>query len=394
MAACLFGAILAPIVILPVLLAVFAWPQAFAGALASAALPIAAAGVLAATGSRIWTGLLVLGAATAALGGFAALSGGLASPVLPLLALIPLEAALLSRRGYGLGAGVLAASIAVAANAALGQTVALDAAVHTGGLAAAISLLLYALVRGGAAMLHDADATIAAAEAARIEMAARPRAGAPLTEDTEGPDPADMLDRLPGLVTRHMPAATWSAWRAATRRIASSGSVTLPVVGMSTVSMLRTGSPFSMRSTPSAVANGVATSSFASNGTILPRNSCTPRSLCRQRSTQRASSRAPWRKPRDISDLVAEQVQANAVAEEAETANASKTRFLAAVSHELRTPLNAIIGFSDILAREYFGAFSDERQREYVGLIHQSGEHLLGAGQYHARHVENRIRPL
>ena len=43
----------------------------------------------------------------------------------------------------------------------------------------------------------------------------------------------------------------------------------------------------------------------------------------------------------------------------------------------MRTPLNAIIGFSDILAREYFGTFSDERQREYVGLIHQSGHHLL-----------------
>lgn len=61
----------------------------------------------------------------------------------------------------------------------------------------------------------------------------------------------------------------------------------------------------------------------------------------------------------------------------AESANAAKTRFLAAVSHELRTPLNAIIGFSDVLAHEYFGTFTDERQREYVGLIRQSGGHLL-----------------
>ncbi|MDX3928844.1 MAG: ATP-binding protein [Shinella sp.] len=62
---------------------------------------------------------------------------------------------------------------------------------------------------------------------------------------------------------------------------------------------------------------------------------------------------------------------------EAESANDAKTRFLAAVSHELRTPLNAILGFSDILSGEYFGRLENDRQREYVALIHQSGTHLL-----------------
>ena len=64
-------------------------------------------------------------------------------------------------------------------------------------------------------------------------------------------------------------------------------------------------------------------------------------------------------------------------AAEAEDANHAKTRFLAAVSHELRTPLNAILGFSDILAGEYFGALANDRQREYVSLIRSSGHHLL-----------------
>ena len=64
-------------------------------------------------------------------------------------------------------------------------------------------------------------------------------------------------------------------------------------------------------------------------------------------------------------------------AAEAEQANDAKSRFLAAVSHELRTPLNAVLGFSDILAGEYFGRLENDRQREYVGLIRQSGAHLL-----------------
>jgi two-component system, cell cycle sensor histidine kinase DivJ len=52
-------------------------------------------------------------------------------------------------------------------------------------------------------------------------------------------------------------------------------------------------------------------------------------------------------------------------------------RYLAGVSHELRTPLNAILGFSDILRQDMFGELANERQREYVELIHQSGAHLL-----------------
>ena len=47
------------------------------------------------------------------------------------------------------------------------------------------------------------------------------------------------------------------------------------------------------------------------------------------------------------------------------------------MSHELRTPLNAIIGFSDMLEHEMFGPFADPRQKEYVGLIRESGNHLL-----------------
>jgi len=80
---------------------------------------------------------------------------------------------------------------------------------------------------------------------------------------------------------------------------------------------------------------------------------------------------------RDISLEQSLKAEAARKATEAESANDAKTRFLAAVSHELRTPLNAILGFSDILTGEYFGKLENDRQREYVRLIRQSGAHLL-----------------
>lgn len=53
-----------------------------------------------------------------------------------------------------------------------------------------------------------------------------------------------------------------------------------------------------------------------------------------------------------------------------------KDEFLANMSHELRTPLTAILGMSDVLMEEFCGPLN-ERQRQYVAVIQQSGMHLL-----------------
>ncbi|WP_170848364.1 PAS domain-containing sensor histidine kinase [Devosia sp. YR412] len=60
----------------------------------------------------------------------------------------------------------------------------------------------------------------------------------------------------------------------------------------------------------------------------------------------------------------------------AEEASAAKSRFLATIGHELRTPLNAVVGFSEMMTSGIGGELSDTH-REYAGLIHQSGKHLI-----------------
>ncbi len=59
----------------------------------------------------------------------------------------------------------------------------------------------------------------------------------------------------------------------------------------------------------------------------------------------------------------------------AQTANQSKTEFLALLSHELRTPLTSILGLSATLLRLPLLNLTD-RQQNYLQIIHNSGEHL------------------
>jgi CheY-like chemotaxis protein/nitrogen-specific signal transduction histidine kinase len=60
----------------------------------------------------------------------------------------------------------------------------------------------------------------------------------------------------------------------------------------------------------------------------------------------------------------------------AESANRTKSEFLATMSHELRTPLNSVIGFSDLLLDGSFGELNEKQNKFMVNISH-SGKHLL-----------------
>lgn len=78
----------------------------------------------------------------------------------------------------------------------------------------------------------------------------------------------------------------------------------------------------------------------------------------------------------DVTKLLQYEAELKQAKESAESANRAKSNFLAGMSHELRTPLNAIIGFSEVLQEQYFGPLND-KQKEYVSDILESGKHLL-----------------
>ncbi len=87
-----------------------------------------------------------------------------------------------------------------------------------------------------------------------------------------------------------------------------------------------------------------------------------------------------WRVQQRVCELLTLRFENEAIAHEREQALAevrlhseAKSRFLATVSHEMRTPLHGMLGLARLLQQDH----PSPEQRQRLGLIERSGEHLL-----------------
>ena len=78
----------------------------------------------------------------------------------------------------------------------------------------------------------------------------------------------------------------------------------------------------------------------------------------------------------DVTDRLRVEQALRERAEALEAADRLKSEFISTVSYELRTPLNTIIGFTELLAKQYFGTLN-ARQSEYCADILTASERLL-----------------
>lgn len=76
---------------------------------------------------------------------------------------------------------------------------------------------------------------------------------------------------------------------------------------------------------------------------------------------------------RSEDNLRAAKLEAERLAQEADSANRAKSEFLANMSHEIRTPMNAVIGYSDLLG----DSVTDPKHRHYLDAIRAGSRSLL-----------------
>jgi cell cycle sensor histidine kinase DivJ len=296
---------------------------------------------------------------SALIGYLVAFTGGLTSPLIAWLALVPAEAALAGGRPAVARATAAAALalVVVAGLAATGLLPATRLPEHPWPVYAAS--ILAAIVQAGfvAAAAQDRQR---AAERAAAEGAAMYRFLADNAMDLitrHGPDgrirfasPAarSLLGMEPEALVGQAPASLVHPDDLRVIQAAFMEASYFARAATAEVRLKRANSGFvwaEMRCRPAAPANGTAADIVAVTRDI----------------TERKNHEQALIEARDL----------------AEQANRAKSAFLANMSHELRTPLNAIIGFSEVMTHEMFGPVGSPRYLEYSRLIHESGGHLL-----------------
>ncbi len=344
---------------IPVWLAVAGFPSpavAIAFLLLVAPLPIAA--FLSRTGSYGIAQLLSSAALATLVAWLAAFTGGMASPALAWLVLVPAEAGLAgSRRVMGAAAGLAVAALAaVLALTALGLPAQLAVQPAFGPAVIAGAVLYAALIAIRVETLHAEASAAARLGDHRYRL---------------------LADNATDLITRHLANGDVTFASPAARALAACPPSDL--LGQGLFQRVLIGDrPAFLRALSEADRTGeTVTAEFRlrvgpeeTAGFTCVEMRCRP-------VVDPTSGRSVVAVTRDINFRKAQEAAFAEASRAAEQANRAKSQFLANMSHELRTPLNAIIGFSDILEQQLFGRFEFERHRDYARLIRSSGEHLL-----------------
>ncbi len=294
------------------------------------------------------------------IGYLAGLTGGLQSPLIVWLVLVPAEAALAGGRRSVIGGAIFAALV-------LGAV----AAVQMSGLLPPSRLSLPEGIAAGAAILA------ALVQAGLIAAAARDQRRAADDAAAKGAAMYQLLaENAVDLITRHGPDGRI--------RFASPASA-----------MLLGRAPADLDGlAPAALAHpddlGAVQAAFlesayfgregaaevrlrhGTKGYVWTEMRCRPAGLRRKGAPAEIVAVT-----RDISERKLQERALIEARDEAMSASRAKSAFLANMSHELRTPLNAIIGFSELMEREIFGPIGNARYQEYARMIHDSGGHLL-----------------
>ncbi|WP_136658590.1 PAS domain-containing sensor histidine kinase [Nitratireductor sp. XY-223] len=332
--------------------------------LALSAASLALSGMLMQTGRRQGIEIVTLALGATALTAVAVATGGFASAVLPLVLLFPAEAYRIRQdrsslqAGFGAGAAVLVAIAAAQVFLPLAGSPR-DSGADIASVAVVVALGIYGLLFAYGLR--------------------RRRAGVSKPVDTGGKDRDDLLRRLPGLVTLHNT-------RGDVVSVAGAGAAEMleqvgDVIGRGLIEHMHVSDRIRFLQAVDDLRTGCAVKSITVRLRKGADNSKQDQflhlSMQLVADHRDGSFQGFLAQASDISEHFRLQRAYARKAEEAEAANEAKTRFLAAVSHELRTPLNAILGFSDFLSGEYLGDSLSNEQREYVGLISESGKHLL-----------------
>ncbi|WP_199090901.1 PAS domain-containing sensor histidine kinase [Bosea sp. ASV33] len=351
--------------------AYLAWrgaPGAFEAAMiVAAALAVLSVALVSRTGRLDAAHALSSAALSLFIVALAGATGGLSSPLLLWLAVVPVEAAFFGSRGYMLRAGWIA----------------------VGALFAAIGLQWLGLFAEASWWTGEAMpllAMSALAQALVVTAVLLRRRHAEEREHRISDARSQLLlDHVGDLVTWHDATGAVVFANAAARTLA--GADPRELLGRGLFERVHIADRPLFLKALSDAAHGAEGVTVSFRTLFVPRDgageSRLPVSLwlemqaCRVAGAAAADGAAVVCVMRDVTERRAADETRERGHAEALRANDVKGQFLATVSHELRTPLNAIIGFSEMLSAEDNGWLDPQKRLEYARIIHASGHHLL-----------------